>query len=117
MQQLCIALPIQPGKTQALKEFVKTITESRWKEYEDFQERSRVQKVTWCLQSSPLGDLFLIYNEGEDFAKLMSEFAVSTHPFDVWFRQKALKALGITGVDFSKFEPARLPELLLKYGY
>lgn len=114
MQQLCIALPIQPGKTQALREFVKTITESRWNEYEAFQERSRVQKVTWCLQRSPHGDLFLIYNEGEDFAKLISEFAVSTHPFDVWFRQEAL---GITGVDFSQFEPSRLPELLLKFGY
>ena len=114
MQQLCIAFPIQPGKTQALKEFVKTITESRWKEYEDFQERSRVQKVTWCLQSSPQGDLVVIYNEGDDFTRLFSEFAVSTHPFDVWFRQKALE---ISGVDFSKFEPSRLPELLLKYGY
>ena len=114
MQQLCIALPIQPGKTQALKEFVRTITESRWKEYEAFQERSRVQKVTWCLQRSPNGDLFLIYNEGEDFEKLISEFAVSTHPFDVWFREEAL---GITGVDFSQFEPSRLPELLLKFGY
>ncbi len=114
MEQLCLALPIQPGKTQALKEFVKTLTESRWKEYEDFQKRSRVQKVTWCLQSSPHGDQFLIYNEGEDLPRLISEFAVSTHPFDVWFGQKALE---ITGVDFRKFGPSRLPEPLLKYGY
>jgi len=114
MEQLCIALPIQPGKTHALKEFVKTLTESRRKEYEDFQKRSRVQKVTWCLQSSPHGDQFLIYNEGEDLPRLISEFAVSTHPFDVWFGQHLLE---ITGVDFRKFEPSRLPELLLKYGY
>ena len=114
MELLCIALPIQPGKTQALREFAKTITESRWKEYEDFQKRSRVQKVSWCLQRSPQGDLFLIYNEGDEFAKLISEFAVSVHPFDVWFRQKALE---ISGFDFSKFEPSSLPELLLKYGY
>jgi len=114
MQQLCIALPVQPDKTQALKDFVRTITESRWREYEEFQQRSRVQKVVWCLQSSPHGDQFLIYNEGEDFVRLISEFAVSTHPFDVWFRQQALE---ITGVDFSTFEPSRLPVLLLQYGY
>src|SRR5262245_11417157 len=113
MQRLCLAVPVQRGKTQALKEFVRTITESRWGEYEDFQERSRVQKVTWCLQRSPHGDQFLIYNEGEDFARLISEFAASTHPFDVWFRQQALE---ITGVDFRKFEPSMLPELLLEYG-
>lgn len=114
MQQLCIALPIQPGKTQTLKEFVRTITESRWEEYEDFQKRGRVQKVTWSLQSSPQGDQFLIYNEGEDFPRLVSELAVSTHPFDVWFKQKVLE---ITGVDASTFEPRMLPELLLTFGY
>src|SRR5262249_3496269 len=106
MQKLCLALPVQPGKTQALREFVATLTGPRWGEYGDFQERSRVQKVVWCLQRSPHGDQFVIYNEGEDFARLISEFAVSTHPFDVWFKQQALD---ITGVDFSKFEPSRLP--------
>jgi hypothetical protein len=114
MQQLCLALPVQPGKTQALKEFVATLTGPRWGEYGDFQERSRVQKVTWALQSSPHGDQLLIYNEGEDFARLISEFAASTHPFDVWFGQQLQE---ITGVDVSKFEPSMLPELLLKYGY
>jgi hypothetical protein len=114
VEQLCLALSVQPGKTQALRGFVETITESRWGEYEDFQQRSRVQKVTWCLQSSPHGDQLLIYNEGEDLPRLISEFAVSTHPFDVWFRQQALD---ITGVDFSKFDPSRLPILLFKYGY
>ena len=114
MQQLCIALPIQPGKTQALKEFVKTITESRWGEYEDFQHRSRVQKVGWFLQSSPRGDQFLIYNEGEDFARLASDFAVSTHPFDVWFGQQLQE---ITGVDVRTFGPSWLPEQLVTYGF
>jgi len=114
MEQLCLALPVQPGKTQALREFVETLTGSRWGEYEDLQKRSKVQKVTWCLQRSPHGDQLLIYNEGEDLAWLMSEFAASTHPSDVWFKRQALE---VTGVDFGKFEPAMLPELLLTYGY
>ena len=91
-----------------------TIRESRWGDYEDFQKRAKVQKVTWCLQRSPHGDQLLIYDEGEDLAWLISEFAVSSHPFDLWFKQQALE---ITGVDFSEFEPAMLPELLLTYGY
>ena len=114
MQLLCIALPIQSGKTHVLRDFVKAITESRWKEYEAFQERSRVQKVTWCLQRSPHGDQLLIYNEGDDFTRLSADFAASTHPFDAWFRQQLQD---ITGVDFSTFEPSWLPELLLTYGY
>jgi hypothetical protein len=83
-------------------------------EYEDFQKRCRVQKVTWCLQSSPHGDQFVLYNDAEDFTWLINEFAEINAPFDVWFRQKLQE---ITGVDFTKFEPSRLPELLLKYGY
>jgi hypothetical protein len=114
MQQLCIALPIQPGKMQALEDFVNTITESRWTEYEDFQVRSNVQKVAWCLQSLPHGDEFLIYNEGDDFARLVTDFGTSTHPFDVWFRDQ-LEA--ITGLDFRTFDASRLPRLLLTYGY
>jgi len=114
VEQLCIALPVQPGKAHALREFVKTITESKWQEYADFQRRSGVQKVTWSLQHSPHGDQFLIYNEGEDFARLSTEFGVSTHPFDVWFGQQLQD---ITGVEVGKFGPSWLPELLLTYGY
>jgi hypothetical protein len=114
MQHLCIALPVQPGKTQVLKEFVKSIKESRWKEYEDFQNRSRVQKVVWFLQSSPHGDQFLIYNGGEDFTRLSREFGASTHPFDLWFGQQLQE---ITGIDVSTFGPSWLPEELLTYGF
>jgi hypothetical protein len=114
MEHLCLALPVQPGKTEAVRAFVKTIVESRWNEYEKLQKRSRVQKVTWCLQSSPRSHQLLIYNEGEDLTALIREFAVSTHSFDVWFRHQALE---ITRVDFTRFEPSMLPELLLQYGY
>jgi hypothetical protein len=83
-------------------------------EYEEFQRRCRVSKVTWCLQGSAHGDQFVIYNEAEDFVRLMSEFAASTHSFDVWFRQKLTE---ITGIDFTRFESSQLPEQLLKFGY
>jgi len=70
VEELCIALPVQPGKTQALREFVKTLKDTRWGEYEDLQMSPRVQKVTWSLQSSSHSDQLLIDNEGEDFARL-----------------------------------------------
>jgi len=114
MQHLCIALPIQPGKTQDLKDFVNTLTESRWAEYDDFQKRSRVQKVVWFLQSSPHGDQFLIYNAAEDLSRLASDFFASTHPFDLWFGQQLQE---ITGVDLRKVQAAGLPVQLLAYGY
>jgi hypothetical protein len=110
MQHLGIALPIQPGKAPALRTFVRTITELKWRDYEEFQSRSRVQRVAWFLQGSPQGDQLLIYNEGEDFAKLVSDFGPSTHPFDVWFRQQLQD---ITGLDFAAFDPSMLPELLV----
>jgi hypothetical protein len=105
---------VQPGKPQALESFVQAITESRWADYEDFQGRSQVRKVAWFLQSSPHGNQFLIYNEGDDFTKLVGDFAASTHPFDVWFEEQLRD---ITGLDVRTFDPSRLPKLLLTYGY
>jgi hypothetical protein len=96
MQHFCIAFPIQPGRTRALNDFVETITE-RWSEYEDFQNRSGVQKVAWFLQSSPDGDQLLIYNEGEDFVRLARDFGASTHPFDDWFAQQLQDITGVDG--------------------
>jgi hypothetical protein len=114
MQHLCIALPVQSGKTQVLKEFVKTIRESRWNEFEDFQKRSRVEKVVWFAQSSPYGDQLVIYNGGEDLSNLASDFIASTHPFDLWFGRQLQD---ITGVDFRKLSASGLPEELLTYGF
>jgi hypothetical protein len=114
MQHLCIAFPIQPGKTQVLKDFVTTLTDSRSAEFDDFQKRSRVQKVVWFLQSSPRGDQFLIYNGGDDLSRLASDFFASTHPFDLWFGQQLQE---ITGVDLRQVEASGLPEQLLTYGY
>jgi len=114
MQHLCIALPIQSGKTQVLKEFVKTLKESRWNEFGDFQKRSRVQRVVWFVQSSPHGDQFLIYNGGEDLSNLASDFFASTHPFDLWFGRQLHE---ISGVDLRKLNASGLPEELLTYGF
>jgi hypothetical protein len=113
-QHLCIALPIQSGKTQVLKEFVKTLKGSRWSEFQDFQKRSRVQRVVWFVQSSPHGDQFLIYNGGDDLSNLASDFLASTHPFDLWFGRQLQE---ITGVDFRKLSDSGLPEELLTYGF
>ena len=113
MQHLGLSLPIRPGKTEALEEFVRTITDSRWSEYDEFQQRYGVRKVVWFLQRSARGDQFVIDNEGADFAKLSSDFAKSTHPFDLWFTQRTLE---ITGIDVSTFDPSMLPEVLLEYG-
>jgi hypothetical protein len=114
MQHLCIALPIQSGKTEVLKEFVKALRESRWNEFDDFQKRSRVQRVVWFVQSSPHGDQFLIYNGGEDLSNLAGDFFASTHPFDLWFGRQLQE---ITGVDLRKVSASGLPEELLTYGF
>jgi len=114
LEQLSIALPVLPGKTPVLKEFVKSITDSKWEEYSAFQQRYAVHKVTWTLQSTPKGDFFIIYNEAEKgLSELFRQLFTSTHPFDVWARQKLLE---ITGID-PKALKGPLPEQLLKYGY
>lgn len=114
LKRFNVALPVLPEKTQALKEFVKTITQSRWEEYSAFQERYHVQKVTWTLQHTQRGDLFVVYNETEkDLGEIVEQIITSTHPFDVWFKEKVIE---ITGIDPNALK-GPLAEQLLEYGY
>src|SRR6266536_5654564 len=72
-----------------------------------FSEKVPGLKGGWFLQSSPHGDQFLIYNEGEDFARLASEFAVSTQPFDIWFGQQPQEITGVDVAHIRRFEASR----------
>ncbi len=114
LQQLIFTLPVVPGKTQALKEFIATAMGPKWKEYDASQKRHGIHKETWFLQSTPQGDWIISYAELDDIQKAFGGFAVSTDPFDVWARDQTKE---ITGIDFSQPPQTPLPEQILKYGY
>jgi len=50
-------------------------------------------------QTTPQGDLAIVYEEADDLAQGLPRLAASQEPFDVWFKQQVLE---IHGVDFNQ---------------
>jgi hypothetical protein len=113
MQAFCGAFPVLPGKTEATKEFAKTVIGPRYKEFDAALKRRRTTKEAWFLQKTPQGDMMMVYFEAADVEKTFQDFARSTEPFDRWFKDQ-VKAL--TGVDLNQPEGSA-PEQILAYGY
>ncbi len=113
MPAFCIAFPVLPGKRGALKEFGKTVT-ARRREFEASEKRLGIPKEAWFAQSTPQGDLVLIYFEAKDPARALGEFARSQDPFDLWFKEQ-VKA--ITGVDLNQPPAGPPPEQVITFGY
>ncbi len=112
MQSISLALPILPGKTEAVKAMFKTIKDEKWKEYDRAQKKSGIEKERDFLQMTPMGDMLLIYIESKDIQKTFKAITASKDPFDIWFIEEMKKN---TGIDFSQPPSGPLPELLVSY--
>src|SRR5216684_342857 len=99
MASLALALPILPGKTEAVRKMFRTLKNEKWNEYDKAQRRAGVKKERDFLQPSPMGDLLIVYLEQDDFNKGFSEFAASRDSFDVWLKKEVKNA---TGMDFNQ---------------
>lgn len=53
MQAFCGAFPVLPGKTEAAKEFAKTVIGPRYKEFDASEKRLKSTKEAWFLQKTP----------------------------------------------------------------
>lgn len=88
-------MPILPGKTEAWKQFVRTLGRERLSEYDDSRKRAGIKKEVAWLQQTPHGDHIVVYIEAKDLAKVFDKFAKSQEPFDAWFRKMVLDIHGL----------------------
>ena len=111
MNSLAFLAPILPGQSDTFRRFAKEVAGPRRKEMDESRRPIGVTRETTWLQSTPMGDILLVYLEADDVAKANGEFAASQSPFDRWFKETALTA---TGVDFGQPLPAGLSEPLFE---
>lgn len=107
-----MALPILPGKSDAIRKMFKAAKEEKWQEYVQSQKRAGVTMERDFIQPSPMGDMLIFYLESDDFNKTFSEFGASMDPFDIWIKNGLKDA---TGVDFSQPQSGPLPEQVMAY--
>ncbi len=108
MAALALAVPILPGKADAFRGFAREALGPRGREQEESRRKTGLTKELGWIQSTPMGDLLIIYLEGENPVRANQEFVNSTSPYDRWFKEQIL---AITGVDFNQPPPGPLPEL------
>ena len=88
---LAFVAPLQPGKTDAARAFGKEAFENRKEEFTKSRRNLGGQGELVFLNSTPEGDVLVVYIEGDDPAELNRKFAASREPFDVWFKDECRK--------------------------
>ena len=112
MPTIAFVAPILPGKTDQLRESAQSNAPGghRREAYEASRERHGIKRELSWLQSTPMGDLTIVYIETDDPEATFAGLASSQDPFDVWFRAQTRE---IHGVDIEDGVP--MPELLLEF--
>lgn len=113
MEQICLALPILPGRTQDAYAFMDELENQRKAEYATSEQRIGITKEAWFLATVPSGDQLVAYMETQDFGRALQLFSSSQDEFDLWFKERLANA---TGVDLNNPPPdMKLPEILSSY--
>ena len=88
------AVPIPPGKTDAVRRLIQESLSVRKSEYDDMQRRSGVTEESYWLQHDPeLGDLLIVVSSSDqtDFLAIMAN---PQTPFDRWYRDQIQEIFG-----------------------
>ena len=112
MDQICLVVPVLPGKTADARDFMRQLEGGRKAAYQHSERRIGIVKEVWYLACTPAGDQLVAYMESPDFPGALSMFSQSRDEFDQWFKQRLADA---TGLDLNTPPWAPLPELLSSY--
>jgi hypothetical protein len=111
MPSVGFAIPVLPGRTDLdRRRLVDCWRGRRRAAYEDSRRRAGITKETVWIQTTPTGDLAVVYIEADDLEAASGVLGGSTASFDQWFRDHAREVHGISLADGL---PA--PQLVLDY--
>jgi hypothetical protein len=88
MDQICLVIPITPGKSEDARGFMRELEHERTAEYDQSERRIGITKEVRYLAGTPGGDQFVAYMETTDFGKALSLFSASRDEFDMWFKRR-----------------------------
>jgi hypothetical protein len=112
MDQICLVVPVLPGKTADAKDFMHELEGGRNADYQASEQRIGIVKEAWYLARTPAGDQLVGYLESPDFRTALAMFSQSTDEFDLWFKHRLAD---VTGLDLNTPPAGPLPELLSSY--
>ena len=109
MNQICLVIPITPGKSEDARAFMRELEHERKADYDQSERRIGITKEVWYLASAPGGDQFVAYMETSDFGKALSLFSASRDEFDMWFKRRLADSTGLDLNNPASHAAARAP--------
>jgi hypothetical protein len=102
---LAFAVPLLPGKAEALRAWAREAYESRRQELTEARRALGQTREEVFLSSAPDGNVAVAYLEGKDPVAANREFAASAAPYNRWFKD-SLKEFFPPFIDFDQPVPA-----------
>ena len=103
MATMAVSFPVLPGKADAARRFAEEVMGPRRTEAAASFRRIGVTHETWYLQSTPMGEMIIVWMEAADPAAAFQKWGASQDPYDRWFKETAG---AICGLDFNQPMPA-----------
>jgi hypothetical protein len=114
MVNYCLALPFLPGGTELAKRFMEE--HGTTKEHDEFFKIAGITtERIWIQRSTPGSgdpDFEIVSIEVDDLKKMLKEYATSSHPWAIKFRNFVSEAFGI---DLSAGPPLPLNDLIVDW--
>ena len=111
MPAIGFTLPLLPGKTEVDRAAMNSCWHGERKAaFEDARRRAGVTREAVWIQSTPKGDVVVVYMEADDLEAAFDTAATSDEPFDRWFRDHVRE---VHGVDLGEGFPP--PEQILDF--
>ena len=105
MDQICLVIPILPGKTEDARAFQRELDTTRKPDYDRSERRIGITKEVWYIAALPSGDHLAAYMESADFNRALQMFVESRDEFDEWFKRRLAEV--IDGSIATRIELAR----------
>jgi hypothetical protein len=111
VQAVAFAAPMLPGKTQEDRDALASCANGeRSTDHAASRKRHGITREAVWIQSTPDGDVAVVYIEARDTGAAMGGIATSQEPFDVWFREHVQN---VHGMDLTA--PSVPPEQVLDF--
>jgi hypothetical protein len=111
MQMIAFAMPLLPGMTDVDRDALISFQNGeRQADYEASRRSATITRESSWIQTTPMGDLAVVYIEADDLGAAFATLGSSDEPFDRWFRDHVRQVHGVSLAD--GFPP---PEMVLDY--
>ena len=111
MQCIAFAAPILPGKTEADRSAMQSVSDGERKAAHDAsRQRHGINREAVWIQQTPAGDMAVVYLEADNLQAAFGGLGSSQEEFDRWFRDVLRD---VHGIDLAQGFPP--PEQTLDY--